>query len=37
MSNLPQDPELRFVAHHYRKGLFSPDNALNKIKKIIRK
>ena len=33
MSNLPQDPELRFVAHHYRKGLFSPDNALKKLKK----
>lgn len=32
MSNLPQDPELRFVAHHYRKGLFSPDNAMKKIK-----
>lgn len=32
MSNLPQDPELRFVAHHYRKGLFSPEKALKKMK-----
>lgn len=32
MSNLPKDQELRFVAHHYRKGLFSPEKALKKMK-----
>ena len=32
MSNLPKDQELRFVAHHYRKGLFSPEKALKKMR-----
>lgn len=37
MSNLPQDPELRFVAHHYRKGLFSPEKAMKQLKQPARR
>lgn len=37
MSNLPQDQELRFVAHHYRKGLFSPEKAMKQLKQPARR
>ena len=37
MSNLPKDQELRFVAHHYRKGLFSPEKAMKQLKQPARR